>query len=41
MLIEVGAASAALSPVGRAHPTGTIPVTRASESPSDNPGTGR
>jgi len=41
ILIEVGAASAALSPVGRAHPTGTIPVTRANEDPSGNPGAGR
>ncbi|MBX0300672.1 MFS transporter [Cryobacterium sp. 1639] len=41
ILIEVGAASAALSPVGRAHPTGTIQVTRANEDPSGNPGAGR
>jgi EmrB/QacA subfamily drug resistance transporter len=41
MLIEVSAASAGLTPVGRAHPTGTIPVVRATDTPSDNPDTDR
>jgi EmrB/QacA subfamily drug resistance transporter len=41
MLIEVSAASAALTPVGRAHPTGTIPVIREGDTTSDAPGTGR
>jgi EmrB/QacA subfamily drug resistance transporter len=41
MLIEVSAASAGLTPVGRAHPTGTIPVVRAADTPSDDPDTDR
>ncbi|TFC02453.1 MFS transporter [Cryobacterium adonitolivorans] len=40
MLIEVGAASAGLTPVGLAHPTGSIRVQRDSGS-SDDPSTGR
>jgi EmrB/QacA subfamily drug resistance transporter len=37
MLIEVSAASAGLTPVGRAHPTGTIPVVRTADTLSDGP----
>jgi len=40
MLIEVGAASAGLTPVGLAHPTGSIRVQRDTD-PSENPSTGR
>lgn len=41
MLIEVGAASAGLAPVGLAHPTGSIRVIRDTENPSESPSTNR
>jgi len=41
ILIEVGAASAGLTPVGLAHPTGSIRVQADADSTSGNPGTGR
>ncbi|WP_370290191.1 MULTISPECIES: MDR family MFS transporter [Cryobacterium] len=40
MLIEVGAAAAGLTPVGLAHPTGSIRVQPGTD-PSENPSTGR
>ncbi|WP_423739429.1 MDR family MFS transporter [Cryobacterium zongtaii] len=40
MLIEVGAAAAGLTPVGLAHPTGSIRVQPGAD-PSENPSTGR
>ncbi|WP_427846456.1 MFS transporter [Cryobacterium arcticum] len=41
ILIEVGAASAGLTPVGMATPTGSIRVLRDAENASGNPSTGR
>ena len=41
MLIEVGAASAGLAPVGLAHPTGSIRVHRDADDTAGHPGTGR
>lgn len=41
ILIEVGAASAGLAPVGLAHPTGSIRVQPDADGRSGNPGTGR
>ncbi|MCU1445967.1 MAG: transporter [Cryobacterium sp.] len=41
MLIEVGAASAGLAPVGLARPTGSIRVIRDTENPSESPSTNR
>ncbi|WP_166793303.1 MDR family MFS transporter [Cryobacterium lactosi] len=41
ILIEVGAATAGLTPVGLAHPTGSIRVQQAADGRSGNPGTGR
>jgi len=41
MLIEVGAAAAGLTPVGLAHPTGSIRVQRGADEPSGYAGTGR
>jgi hypothetical protein len=41
ILIEVGAATAGLTPVGLAHPTGSIRVQQDADGRSGNPGTGR
>ncbi|WP_130177229.1 MDR family MFS transporter [Cryobacterium sp. SO1] len=41
ILIEVGAATAGLAPVGLAHPTGSIRVQPDADGRSGNPGTGR